>query len=178
MKIIKCIFNDAYLIAPDIYEDERGYFYESFNTKVFNEIVGFNPTFVQDNHSYSKKAVLRGLHYQKEPYQQDKLVQALVGEVYDVIVDLRKKSETFGKWHAEILSSANKRQIWVPKGFAHGFMVKSDEAIVLYKTTNYYHPEHESTIKYDDPTLNISWPCKVGSISEKDADGIYFKDLF
>ena len=177
MKIMKTIFNDAYLLTPDIFPDDRGFFYEAYNTKNFDDLIGDNILFVQDNHSYTKRSVCRGLHYQKEPYEQDKLVRVLSGEIYDVIVDLRKSSNTFGQWHGEYLSSQNNNQLWVPKGFAHGFVVTSNEAIVLYKTTEYYSPECERTIKYDDPDLNIEWPIKIVTVSKKDLEGQNIKDI-
>jgi dTDP-4-dehydrorhamnose 3,5-epimerase len=177
MKIIKTIFNDAYLLAPDIYQDNRGIFYEAYNSENFNSLIGENILFVQDNHSYTKKSVCRGLHYQKEPHQQDKLVRVLAGEIYDVIVDIRKLSNTFGQWHGEILSSQNNNQLWIPKGFAHGFVVTSNDAIVLYKTTQYYSPESEGIIKYDDPDLNIKWPIEIITVSKKDLEGQYIKDM-
>ena len=120
---------------------------------------------------------MRGLHFQNEPHQQDKLVRVVDGEIYDVVVDIRKDSQTYGCWHGETLSSSNKLHIWVPKGFAHGFIATSEEATVLYKTTDYYHPESEETIKYNDPDLNIKWPIEVKAISDKDLKGISFKDL-
>ena len=174
---MKTIFNDAYLLKPDIFPDDRGFFYEAYNSKNFNDLIGDNILFVQDNHSYTKRSVCRGLHYQKEPYEQDKLVRVLTGEIYDVIVDLRNTSNTFGQWHGEYLSSQNNNQLWVPKGFAHGFVVTSNEAIVLYKTTEYYSPEYERTIKYDDPDLNIEWPIKIVTVSKKDLEGQNIKDI-
>lgn len=177
MKIIKTIFNNAYLLEPDIFPDDRGFFYEAYNSKNFNDLIGDDILFVQDNHSCTRKSVCRGLHYQKEPYQQDKLIRVLSGEIYDVIVDIRKKSNTFGQWHGEILSSQNNNQLWVPKGFAHGFVVTSTEAKVLYKTTQYYFPKSEGTIKYDDPDLNIQWPIKIETVSKKDLEGLYIKDI-
>ena len=177
MKIIKTIFNNAYLLEPDIFPDDRGFFYEAYNSKNFNDLIGDDILFVQDNHSYTRKSVCRGLHYQKEPYQQDKLVRVLSGEIYDVIVDIRKKSNTFGQWHGEILSSQNNKQLWVPKGFAHGFVVTSNEAKVLYKTTQYYFPKSEGTIRHDDPDLNIQWPIKIETVSKKDLEGLYLKDI-
>ena len=174
---MKTIFNNAYLLTPDVFPDDRGFFYEAYNSKNFNDLIGDNILFVQDNHSYTKRSVCRGLHYQKEPYEQDKLVRVLTGEIYDVIVDLRKSSNTFGQWHGEYLSSQNNNQLWVPKGFAHGFVVTSNEAIVLYKTTEYYSPEYERTIKYDDPDLNIEWPIKIVTVSKKDLEGQNIKDI-
>ena len=177
MKIIKSIFNDVHLLMPKLLSDKRGFFYESYKDLVFNKIIGKEVVFVQDNHSYSKKSVLRGLHYQKQPYQQDKLVRVITGEIFDVVVDLRKSSKTFGRWHGEFLSSSNNNQLWVPKGFAHGFVVTSSEATVLYKTTEYYYPKYEQTIKFDDPDLNIQWPINIKTISAKDSSGICLKDF-
>ncbi|EGE0942598.1 TPA: dTDP-4-dehydrorhamnose 3,5-epimerase, partial [Escherichia coli] len=151
--------------------DERGFFMESFNQKVFEEAVGRKVEFVQDNHSKSSKGVLRGLHYQLEPYAQGKLVRCVVGEVFDVAVDIRKSSPTFGKWVGVNLSAENKRQLWIPEGFAHGFLVLSEIAEFVYKTTNYYHPESEGCIKWDDSFLMIDWPNKPIAISEKDKKG-------
>ena len=178
MKIIKSIFNDIHLLEPEIFSDNRGIFYESYKYLTFNEIIGKEITFVQDNHSYSKKSVLRGLHYQTEPHQQDKLVRVLNGEIFDVVVDIRKNSKTFSHWHGEFLSSTCNKQLWIPKGFAHGFVVTSDNAVVLYKTTEYYYPEYEQTIKFDDPDLNIQWPIEIETTSAKDFSGKYLKDLF
>lgn len=177
MKIIKNILNDVHLLAPNILNDDRGFFYESYNTKTFNKIVQYDAIFVQDNHSYTKKNVMRGLHYQEAPYQQDKLIRVLSGEIYDVVVDIRKSSNTFGQWHGEFLSVTNNRQLWVPKGFAHGFVVTSDDATVMYKTTQYYYPESERTIKYDDPDLNIQWPVSIDIVSKKDMEGLLLKDI-
>ena len=164
-------------MLPNIFSDNRGFFYEAYNSTTFNDLIGGNTIFVQDNHSYTKKSVCRGLHYQKEPYQQDKLVRVLSGEIYDVIVDIRKSSNTFGQWHGEILSSKNNYQLWVPKGFAHGFVVTRNDAVVLYKTTQYYSPKSELTLKYDDPDLNIQWPIKITTVSKKDSEGLYIKDI-
>ncbi|EDS1035565.1 dTDP-4-dehydrorhamnose 3,5-epimerase, partial [Salmonella enterica] len=151
------------------FSDERGFFMESFNQKVFEEAVGRKIEFVQDNHSKSTKGVLRGLHYQVEPYAQGKLVRCIAGEVFDVAVDIRKDSETFGKWVGVNISSENKRQLWIPEGFAHGFLVLSDSADFLYKTSNYYSPIHERGIVWNDPTININWPINIDKIlSEKD----------
>ncbi|HGA6708249.1 TPA: dTDP-4-dehydrorhamnose 3,5-epimerase, partial [Salmonella enterica subsp. enterica serovar Aberdeen] len=143
------------------FSDERGFFMESFNQKVFEEAVGRKIEFVQDNHSKSTKGVLRGLHYQVEPYAQGKLVRCIAGEVFDVAVDIRKDSETFGKWVGVNISSENKRQLWIPEGFAHGFLVLSDSADFLYKTSNYYSPIHERGIVWNDPTININWPINI-----------------
>lgn len=158
MKVTSLKINDIKLIEPDIFKDERGYFYESFNQQKFNEAIGQNITFVQDNHSMSTKGVLRGLHYQEAPFAQGKLVRVVAGEVFDVAVDIRKDSPTYSKWVAEILSSDNKKQLWIPEGFAHGFLALSNEVEFLYKTTNYYSKQHERLIPFDDEKLNIKWP--------------------
>ncbi|EHY3900118.1 dTDP-4-dehydrorhamnose 3,5-epimerase, partial [Escherichia coli] len=162
---------DVLIFEPKVFGDERGFFMESFNQKVFEEAVGRKVEFVQDNHSKSSKGVLRGLHYQLEPYAQGKLVRCVVGEVFDVAVDIRKSSPTFGKWVGVNLSAENKRQLWIPEGFAHGFLVLSEIAEFVYKTTNYYHPESEGCIKWDDSFLMIDWPNKPIAISEKDKKG-------
>jgi dTDP-4-dehydrorhamnose 3,5-epimerase len=158
MKVSPLKIFDVKLIEPDKFEDERGFFYETFNQKRFNEVVGQEITFVQDNHSKSKKGVLRGLHYQKAPYAQGKLVHVIAGEVFDVAVDIRQGSETYGQWVGEILSVTNKRQLWIPEGFAHGFLTLSTEAEFLYKTTNYYCKEHEATIHWQQNDFGILWP--------------------
>ena len=158
MKLIPLAIPDVMLIEPKIFGDERGFFYESFNQAAFNEATGLNVVFVQDNHSKSAQNVLRGLHYQLPPKAQGKLVRVLVGEVFDVAVDIRKNSPTFGQWVGERLSAANKRQMWIPPGFAHGFVVLSESAEFLYKTTNYYAPECERSIFWNDPALRIEWP--------------------
>jgi dTDP-4-dehydrorhamnose 3,5-epimerase len=171
MKVTPTKIPDVLLIEPRIFGDERGFFYESFNAKVFAEATGLNLTFVQDNHSKSVKGVLRGLHYQiQQP--QGKLVRVTQGEVFDVAVDLRRNSPTFGQWVGEILSAENKRQFWVPAGFAHGFVVLSDTAEFLYKTTDYYAPAHERCIVWNDADLAIDWHFSgTPSLSAKDAEG-------
>ncbi|WP_026317399.1 dTDP-4-dehydrorhamnose 3,5-epimerase [Ahrensia kielensis] len=157
------------IIEPSVYGDERGFFFESFNQQNFESAVGGSVRFVQDNHSKSTKGVLRGLHYQLGPKAQGKLVRVIQGEVYDVVVDIRKFSPTFGSWFGQILSSENKKQVWIPEGFAHGFLTLSDTAEFLYKTTNYYAPEFERTIRWDDPTIQINWPSDLAPIvSRKD----------
>ncbi|RZM88879.1 MULTISPECIES: dTDP-4-dehydrorhamnose 3,5-epimerase [unclassified Escherichia] len=171
MNVIKTEIPDVLIFEPKVFGDERGFFFESFNQKIFEEAVGRKIEFVQDNHSKSSKGVLRGLHYQLEPYAQGKLVRCVVGEVFDVAVDIRKSSPTFGKWVGVNLSAENKRQLWIPEGFAHGFLVLSEIAEFVYKTTNYYHPESEGCIKWDDSFLMIDWPNKPISISEKDKKG-------
>ena len=158
MKLVPLTIPDVLLIEPKVFGDERGFFYESFNQAAFNEATGLDVTFVQDNHSKSAQNVLRGLHYQLPPKAQGKLVRVLVGEVFDVAVDIRKNSPTFGRWVGERLSAANKRQMWIPPGFAHGFVVLSESAEFLYKTTNYYAPDCERSIFWNDPALRIGWP--------------------
>jgi len=177
MKIIKTIFESVFLISMDIHNDSRGFLFESYNEINLNSLLNSKIKFVQDNHSYSKKSVIRGLHFQSNPHQQDKLIRVVKGEIYDVVVDVRRNSNTFGSWHAEILSSENNYQLWVPKGFAHGFVVTSDDAVVLYKTTDYYHPECEKTIIYNDPEIGISWPIEIKNLSNKDSKGVTLKDL-
>jgi dTDP-4-dehydrorhamnose 3,5-epimerase len=159
---------DVIIIEPKVFGDERGFFYESFNAKSFAEQTGIKASFVQDNHSKSAKGVLRGLHYQiQQP--QGKLVRVVAGEVFDVAVDIRKHSPTFGKWVGAMLSAENKRQMWVPEGFAHGFLVTSESAEFLYKTTDYYAPEFERSILWNDPAIGIQWPIEgEAMLSNKD----------
>lgn len=176
MNIIKTKIPDVLLIEPKVFYDERGYFFESFNLKNFEEITNRKIEFVQDNHSKSTKGVLRGLHYQTKPSAQGKLVRCVHGEVYDVAVDLRQSSATFGQWVGYILSSENKRQLWIPEGFAHGFVCLSNEAEFLYKTTNYYSKNHERTIAWNDPDLNIDWKGMDFILSSKDAAGQAFNE--
>lgn len=172
MNVIQTEIPEVFILEPKVFGDERGFFYESFNAKRFAEVTGCNVDFVQDNHSRSVKGVLRGLHYQiQQP--QGKLVRVAVGEVWDVAVDIRKGSPTFGKWVGVSLSATNHRQLWVPAGFAHGFVVVSDVAEFLYKTTDYYAPEHERCIRWNDPTLAIPWPLEGDpSLSGKDKQGL------
>ena len=158
MKVTPLAIPDVVLIEPRVFGDERGFFYESFNQRKFNEATGLDLQFVQDNHSKSARNVLRGLHYQLPPKAQGKLVRAVVGEVFDVAVDIRKGSPTFGQWVGEVLSAENKRQLWIPPGLAHGFVVLSETAEFLYKTTDYYAPECERAILWNDPDLSIDWP--------------------
>lgn len=174
MRITKTAIADVLIIEPDVFGDDRGFFFESYNKDDLKDATEINTEFVQDNHSRSKKNILRGLHYQiRQP--QGKLVRVTQGEVFDVAVDLRKSSATFGKWVGAHLSAENKKQIWIPPGFAHGFLVLSDEADFLYKTTDYYSPEHERCIRWDDATLAIAWPCKEQPVvSEKDGEGVEF----
>ncbi len=170
MNVIKTDIPDVLIFEPTVFGDDRGFFFESFSQKVFEEEVGRKVEFVQDNHSKSCKGVLRGLHYQLEPHAQGKLVRCVAGEVFDVAVDIRKSSPTFGKWVGVNLSAENKRQLWIPEGFAHGFVTLSNEAEFLYKTTNYYSPQHERSIIWNDPSLNIEWQIDVSllKLSEKD----------
>jgi len=174
MKAVPTAIPDVLIIEPQVFGDERGFFFESFNQKRFDELVGRTVQFVQDNHSRSKKNVLRGLHYQiQQP--QGKLVRVCVGEVFDVAVDLRRSSPTFGNWIGVKLSAENKRQLWIPEGFAHGFVVLSDHAEFLYKTTDYWAPQHERTIAWNDPDLAIEWPIDEEPIlAAKDAAGLPF----
>ncbi len=170
MKATPLSLPDLILFEPDVYGDERGFFYESFNRKLFEAHTRIKTDFVQDNHSKSSSGVLRGLHYQLPPAAQGKLVRVVQGEVFDVAVDIRKNSATFGQWAGVILSAENKHQLWIPEGFAHGFYTLSDTAEFLYKTTHYYSPDHERSIRWDDPTLAIQWPERPAApvLSAKD----------
>lgn len=166
---------DVILLEPKVFGDDRGFFYESFNQKIFQEATGLDVQFVQDNHSKSARNVLRGLHYQVQQ-PQGKLVRVVQGEVFDVAVDIRKGSKTYGQWVGEILSANNKKQLWVPPGLAHGFLVLSETAEFLYKTTDYYAPAHERCIAWDDHDLAIKWPINgLPVLSAKDADGAFFQ---
>ncbi|TIH10199.1 dTDP-4-dehydrorhamnose 3,5-epimerase [Pseudomonas leptonychotis] len=164
------------ILEPKVFDDPRGFFFESFNARRFAETTGLQCVFVQDNHSRSQRGVLRGLHYQVQQ-TQGKLMRVITGQVYDVAVDLRRSSPTFGRWVGVHLSAENNRQLWVPEGFAHGFVVLSEFAEVLYKTTDYYTPEHERCIRWDDPTLAIDWPLDgAPQLSAKDQAGLSFAD--
>lgn len=176
MKVTPTAIPDVLIIEPDVFGDDRGFFFESFNQKVWLEKTGIERNFVQDNHSRSVKAVLRGLHYQiKHP--QGKLVRVVSGEVFDVAVDIRKSSATFGQWVGVKLSEQNKKQLWLPEGFAHGFLVLSEVAEFLYRTTDYWAPEYERCIMWNDPELAIEWPVNVEPrLSEKDSRGTSFTD--
>ncbi|MCI5122125.1 MAG: dTDP-4-dehydrorhamnose 3,5-epimerase [Candidatus Electrothrix sp. AUS4] len=176
MKIQPASIPDVLIIEPQVFGDERGFFLESFNQRRWQEATGLQTTFVQHNHSASGKNVLRGLHYQiQQP--QGKLVRVIAGEVFDVAVDLRKGSSTFGQWVGEYLSAENKKQFWVPEGFAHGFLVLSERAEFLYLATNYYAPEHERSIIWNDPDLNITWPVQgEPCLSEKDRAACSFQE--
>lgn len=157
MQLVSTLLPGVLLLEPRVFGDERGFFFESFNQRAFDEVVGEHVDFVQDNHSKSRRGVLRGLHYQLPPKAQGKLVRVVEGEVFDVAVDLRRTSATYGHWAGALLSAANKRQMWIPPGFAHGFVTLSETAEFLYKTTDYYAPEHERCIRWDDPALAIDW---------------------
>ena len=180
MKSIPTPISDLVILEPKVFGDERGFFFESYNRKTLAHL-GITAPFVQDNHSRSRKGVLRGLHYQIKQ-AQGKLLRAIVGEIFDVAVDIRKSSPTLGQWFGVILSDSNKRQFYVPPGFAHGFLVLSDWAEVIYKTTDFYAPEHERCILWNDPDLGIDWPQETGVplLSPKDAAGVPFSkaDLF
>lgn len=172
MQVLESGLPDVLIIEPKVFGDARGFFYESYNERAFRAATGLNVHFVQDNHSRSSQGVLRGLHYQLPPAAQGKLVRCVVGEVFDVAVDIRKNSQTFGKWVGVRLSAENKRQLWIPEGFAHGFLVLSAFAEFLYKTTNYYSTECERCILWNDPDLAIDWPATEPPVlSEKDLTG-------
>jgi dTDP-4-dehydrorhamnose 3,5-epimerase len=176
MQIITTSIPDVFTVEPKVFGDERGFFFESFNLREWQEQTGLNNTFVQHNHSRSGRNVLRGLHYQiQQP--QGKLVRVVNGEVYDIAVDLRQSSPTFGQWAGQLLSAENKKQFWVPEGFAHGFVVLSEVADFLYMTTSYYAPEHERAIIWNDPDLNIDWQLQgEPNLSDKDKQAGSFKD--
>ncbi len=176
MKIIDTAITEVKIIEPQVFGDERGFFFESFNQAKFEDAIGRSVDFVQDNHSRSVKGVLRGLHYQLPPFPQGKLVRCTVGEVFDVAVDIRQSSPTFGQWVGVHLSAVNKRQLWIPEGFAHGFLTLSDEAEFLYKTTNYYAPQCDACITWNDPDIAIVWPLQdQPQLSTKDQQGKPFK---
>lgn len=174
MKSSRLAIPDIILLEPRVFSDNRGYFFESFNQREFEAIIGQPVSFVQSNHSQSVRHVLRGLHYQIK-HAQGKMVRVVVGEVFDVAVDLRRSSPTFGQWVGDVLSATNKKQLWIPPGFAHGFAVLSETAELLYKTTDYWSPEHERCIAWNDPTLAIDWPLSADPVlSGKDAQGVPF----
>ncbi|MPM77475.1 dTDP-4-dehydrorhamnose 3,5-epimerase [bioreactor metagenome] len=172
MKIINTEINDLFIIEPDVFGDDRGYFFESYNKMKLDPLIGNEYIFVQDNESKSSYGVIRGLHYQLAPFSQAKLVRVLQGKVYDVAVDLRRNSPTFGNWVGVELSGENKRQFFIPKGFAHGFSVLSETAVFAYKCDEYYHPEAEAGIIYNDPSLNIDWKVKDADIKVSSKDNV------
>ena len=181
MKITNSILDEVKIFEPKVFHDERGFFFESFNKKFFHEVINPKIEFVQDNHSKSSKGVLRGLHYQLDPFAQGKLVRVISGEVFDVAVDIRVNSKDFGKWFGVKLSADNKKQLWIPKGFAHGFLTLSDSAEFLYKTTNFYNKNSERSIIWNDPDINIDWGSEVApivSIKDKNAPFLKDADLF
>ncbi len=181
MKFEKLAIPEVILLKPQVYSDNRGFFFESYNHSNFEEIIGQKINFVQDNHSLSYKGVLRGLHYQLNPRAQGKLVRVIKGEVFDIAVDIRRKSPTFGKWISALLSAENNEQLWIPPGFAHGFLCLSDSCEFLYKTTDYYSPASERCIIWSDESLAINWPSKNKFIiSDKDKVGLKLDeaDLF
>ncbi len=176
MKFTQTDIADVLVVEPQVFGDNRGFFFESFNQQKWQQDTGLERSFVQDNHSRSTRGVLRGIHYQiKQP--QGKLVRVVAGEIFDVAVDLRKKSPTFGKWVGQHLSAENFKQLWIPEGFGHAFVVLSENAEVLYRTTDFWALEHERCIGWDDPELNISWPINFSpTLSEKDGKGLLLKD--
>lgn len=179
MKATPTAIPEVLILEPKVFGDARGFFFESFNQKAFNEATGLDLDFVQDNHSRSAKGVLRGLHYQLPPHAQGKLVRVVRGAVFDVAVDIRKGSPTFGQWVGVELSEDNHRQLWIPPGFAHGFLTLSDSADFLYKTTDYYAPSHERCIAWNDPGIGITWPG-VGmapQLSAKDQTGLSLSEI-
>jgi len=177
MQATRTAIADVFLLEPRVFGDERGFFYESFNARAFAQATGADMQFVQDNHSKSAKGVLRGLHFQSQQ-PQGKLVRVTAGAVFDVAVDIRPQSPSYGAWVGEILSAENRRQLWIPAGLAHGFLVVSDSAEFLYKTTDFYAPQYEKCIRWDDPSLQIAWPLdgKQPQLSGKDAQGQLFLD--
>ena len=178
IKVTPCKLDGLFIIEPAVFGDERGYFMETYNRNDMHE-AGLDMVFVQDNQSMSKKGVLRGLHYQKH-YPQGKLVRAISGEVFDVAVDLRPDSPTFGKWHAEILSAENRKQFYIPEGFAHGFYVMSETAEFCYKVTDFYHPGDEGGIRWNDPDIGVEWPLEAGIpvlLSPKDRIQPFLREL-
>lgn len=179
MQAVKTAVDGVLVLEPKVFGDARGFFYESFNRQAFEAATGLSVDFVQDNHSKSAQGVLRGLHFQLAPHAQGKLVRVIQGEVFDVAVDIRKDSPTYGKWHGEFLSAENRKQMWIPAGLAHGFLVVSETAEFLYKTTDYYAPELERCLRWDDARLNIAWPLhgQQPQLSAKDAQGLAFDQL-
>lgn len=177
MKAIATALDGVLILEPQVFEDARGCFFESWNARSFAELTGVDMAFVQDNHSVSHRGVLRGLHYQLPPMAQGKLLRVVQGALFDVVVDLRRHAPSFGQWLGVELSAANQRQLWIPPGFAHGFLSLADATISLYKTTAYYSPAHERCIRWDDPQLAIAWPLDGAPLlSPRDAEGLYLAD--
>lgn len=168
MKVTETPISNLLIVDPQVFEDDRGYFFESFNERKFSEILGIDIKFVQDNESFSSAGVVRGLHFQNPPFAQGKLVRVIHGSALDVVVDIRKKSETYGKHYSVELSSTNKRMLWIPPGFAHGFLSKENDTIFSYKCTDFYNPESEASILWNDPDLNINWEVDDPIVSNKD----------
>jgi len=177
MKAVATEFKDFFILEPTVFEDDRGYFMESFNKKVFQEITGLDYDFVQDNESLSGKDILRGLHFQVAPYVQGKLIRVVRGAVLDVCVDIRRNSTTFGKHIKVELSESNKRSLFIPPGFAHGFVTLEKNTLFQYKCTEYYHKPSERTLQWNDPELGIDWVVEIPLLSEKDRNGMSFSDL-
>ncbi len=177
MKVTPTAIPDVLVLEPRVFGDERGFFFESFNRNAFRQATGLDPDFVQDNHSRSEKNVLRGLHYQVAPKAQGKLVRVVLGAVFDVAVDIRQDSPSFGLWVGETLSAENRKQMWIPPGFAHGFLTLTEAAEFLYKTTDYYAPDHECCIAWNDPDIGIEWPLATAGpiVSGKDRNGMLLK---
>jgi dTDP-4-dehydrorhamnose 3,5-epimerase len=179
MKITKTFIDDLYIIEPQIYNDQRGFFFEFYNKHIFKELTGLEVDFIQDNLAQSKKGVLRGLHFQKAPYAQAKLVSVIKGAVLDVVVDLRNGSKTFGQYFSIVLNEQNRQQLFIPRGFAHAYLTLADDSLFFYKIDNIYQPQSEAGIKFDDPDLKIDWQYDLSQIiiSEKDRNLPYLKDL-
>lgn len=174
MRLTRTLIPDVCILEPKVFDDERGYFFESFNQKVFNQLIGEEIQFVQDCHAKSQKNVLRGLHFQLPPMAQGKLVRVIQGEVFDVAVDLRQNSATYGRWVSEVLSADSRKQMWIPPGFAHGYLTLSGSSEFVYKTTEYYAPGLECCIRWDDPSLAIDWPVSQPILSDRDRRGDSF----
>ncbi len=177
MRIVENALNGLLVLEPRVFSDNRGIFFESFNQKVFSELIGAETSFVQDNHSVSSKNVIRGLHLQAPPFDQAKLVRVTQGKVYDVAVDVRKNSPTYGQWFGVELSAQNNLMLWIPEGFAHGFSVLEDNTVFLYKCTGVYHKNSEMTILYSDTKLNINWKVENAIVSEKDKEGVLLSNF-
>lgn len=179
MKVTKTAIEGVLIVEPRVFGDERGFFMETFNQKAFDDAIGRHVEFVQDNHSSSTRGVLRGMHYQKPPFAQGKLVRVTRGAVYDVAVDIRPGSETYGQWVGAELTEDNRRQLWIPEGLAHGFLVTSERADFLYKTTNFYAPQAEGALRWNDPDVGIAWPATgaAPTLAAKDASAPFLKEL-